>query len=71
MHTSELPPQNTGAVARVKGPQKFRNTLLPIQAVPVERRLAEVTVLDGISDLSVVTQVERHELGGRTIQLPL
>ena len=40
-------------------------------SIAVERRLAEVTVLDGISDLSVVTQVERHELGGRTIQLPL
>lgn len=59
----ELSAQNAGAIARTSGAQKHLDTFLPVGQFP-DRRPAEVTVLDGIDDLSVVAFVERHERTG-------
>lgn len=67
----ELSAQNSGAIARRAGPQKFRNTFLPLEQFPTDRRPAEITVVDGIDDLSAVDQVVRHYKDGRTVTLPL
>ncbi len=66
----ELATQNTGAVARVAGPQKFRDTFKSIGLFP-DRTPSEVTIVDGIDDLSVVATVERHLLGAKTERLPI
>ena len=66
----ELSAQNTGAVARVIGPQKHRDTFKSIGAFP-DRVPSEITVVDGIDDLSVVLSVERHLLGGSKTRLAI
>jgi hypothetical protein len=59
----ELSAQNAGAIARTSGTQKRVETFLPVARFP-DKRPAEVTVVDGIDDLSVVVFVERHQSGG-------
>jgi len=56
----QLAAQNTGAVARKSGPQKGLDTFLPLSRFP-DRKPAEVTVVNGLDDLSVVVRAERHE----------
>jgi hypothetical protein len=65
----ELSAQNTGAIARVKGPQKGRDTFLSLVRFP-DRKPAEVTVVDGLDDLSVVVSAERHHRDGTIERLP-
>jgi hypothetical protein len=67
-HRIELSAQNTGAVARVSGPQKYRETFKSISTFP-DRRPSEVTVVDGIDDLTVVASVERYLVNGSKTRL--
>jgi len=53
----ELAAQNTGAIARRTGPQKRRDTFVPMSRFP-DRRPAEV---DGLDDRSVVVWAECHD----------
>ena len=56
----ELTTTNTGAIARSKGVQKRRADFLPMSRVPGTASPKEVTIVDGLDDLSAVTRVERH-----------
>ncbi len=67
-HKIELAAQNTGAVARISGPQKHRDTFKSIGAFP-DRVPSEVTVVDGIDDLSVFSSVVRHLPDGSSTRL--
>jgi hypothetical protein len=66
----ELAAQNTGAIARRAGPQKHRDTFLPLTRFP-DREPAEVTIVDGLDDLSPVVRAERHSVGRAPISLRL
>lgn len=58
-----LSAQNSGAVARRSDPYKGRDTFLSITRFP-DRRPAEITVVNGLADLTgIVMRVERHEAG--------
>jgi hypothetical protein len=65
----ELAAQNTGAIARKAGPQKGLDTFMPLARFP-DRKPAEVTVVDGLDDLSVVVRAERHRANGDRDVLP-
>jgi len=54
----ELSSQNTGSIARRRGPQKPADTFVPLFRFP-DKRPAEVTMPDGLDDLSVVFRAER------------
>ena len=57
----ELSAQNSGAAARRTDPYKGRDSFLSITRFP-NRKPAEVTIVDGLTDLSgIVMRVERHE----------
>jgi hypothetical protein len=60
----ELSDQNTGAIARRGGPQKTTDTFVPLFRFP-DRRPAEVTMLDGLDDLTPVFRAERCFQDGR------
>ncbi len=60
----ELSSQNTGAIARRSGPQKTPKTFVPLFQFP-DRRPAELTMLDGLDDLSSVFRAERYFGDGR------
>jgi hypothetical protein len=60
----ELADQNTGAIARRPGPQKHFDTFLPVSRFP-DKKPKEVTVVDGIDDLTVVVRAERYHRGGQ------
>ena len=67
-HRIELSAQKTGAIARVAGIQKRRDTFLSVGQFP-DKRPAEITVLDGLTveELGVVAFAERvHADGSRT-----
>jgi hypothetical protein len=64
----ELSARNAGAMARTSEAQKHVHTFLPVRRFP-DKRPVEVTVVDGIDDLSVVVFVERHHLGGEKTTL--
>jgi hypothetical protein len=55
----ELASQNTGAIARRRGPQKTTDTFVPLFRFP-DRKPAEVTALDGLDDLTSVFRAERY-----------
>jgi len=60
----ELTDQNTGAIARRTGPQKHLDTFQRLSRFP-NKTPAEVTVVDGISDLGVIVRAERRYADGR------
>ena len=60
----ELTSKSTGAVARRTGPQKPADTFVPLFRFP-DKRPTEVTVLNGLGDLSSVVRAERHFSDGR------
>jgi hypothetical protein len=60
----ELTTKATGTIARRTGPQKTADTFVPLFRFP-DKRPAEVTVLDGLSDLTAVVRAERHFQDGR------
>jgi hypothetical protein len=66
----ELSSQNTGAVARISTAYKFRETFLPVSRFP-NRTPAEVTIADGLDDLSAVAEVMRVYSDGRRERLPV
>jgi hypothetical protein len=66
----ELAAQNTGAIARQTGPQKGKDTFLSVSRFP-DRKPSEVTVVDGLDDLAVVSRAERLHSGGERELLPL
>ncbi|MEO6627151.1 MAG: hypothetical protein ABIP03_01140 [Aquihabitans sp.] len=59
----ELAARNTGAIARQSDPYKGRDTFLSISRSR-DRQPAEVTMVDGLDDLSAVVRVERHSADG-------
>lgn len=59
----ELSAQNAGAIARRTDPYKGRDTFLSISRSR-DRQPAEVTIVDGLDDLSAVVRVERHSADG-------
>ncbi len=59
----ELTSKSTGAVGRT-GPQKTPDTFVPLFRFP-DKRPTEVTVLNGLGDLSSVVRAERHFSDGR------
>jgi hypothetical protein len=64
----QLAQYNAGAIPRLTGPQRGRDTFTQISRFP-DRKPAEVTILDGLDDLSVVARAERHHSDGRREQL--
>ncbi len=64
----ELADQNTGAIARRSGPQKTADTFVPLFRFR-DRRPAEVTMLDGLDDLTPVFRAERCFQDGRRVLL--
>ncbi len=60
----ELSSQNTGAIARRTGPQKGTGSFAPLRRFG-DRRPTELTVVDGLDDLSPVFRVERYFSDGR------
>jgi hypothetical protein len=66
----ELSAQNAGAIAHRMGTQKGRDTFVSITRFP-DRRPVEVTIVDGLDDLSPVVRAERHYADGRREVLPL
>lgn len=60
----ELAAQNTGAIARKKGPQKGLDTFVPLHTFP-NVRPHEVTVVGGIPSTAAVISVERHRRSGQ------
>jgi len=64
----ELASQNTGAIARRSGPQKTADTFVPLFRFP-DRRPSELTMLDGLEDLTPVFRAERCFQDGRRLLL--
>ena len=64
----ELASQNAGAVARRSGPQKTADTFVPLFRFP-DRRPSELTMLDGLEDLTPVFRAERCFQDGRRLLL--
>jgi hypothetical protein len=62
--TLELSSQNTGAIARRRGPQKTADAFVPLFRFP-DRRPVELTALGGFNDLSPVFRAERCSPDGR------
>jgi hypothetical protein len=60
----ELTTKSIGAIPRRTGPQKATDTFVPLFRFP-DKRPAEVTVLNGLNDLSAVVRAERHFQDGR------
>lgn len=67
-HRIELSAQNTGAIARMAGVQKNLDTFVSVGQFR-DKKPAEVTVVDGIDDLSVVAFVDRHYGDGKKEKL--
>ena len=61
----ELTSQNSGAIARRSGPQKVADTFVPFSSFP-DRKPKELTMVDGLNDLTPVVRAERHFRDGRT-----
>lgn len=66
----ELSNQNTGAIQQKSGIQKDRSTFQSITMFRASR-MAEVTVVDGLPDASVVVRAVRHHPDGTIEELPL
>jgi len=66
----ELSVRNSGSVARTAGPQTQRNTFVSIALFPGSKRPSEITVVDGIDDLSVVAFVETRHRDGTKVAVP-
>jgi hypothetical protein len=64
----EMSGQNAGAVARRKGNERLVDIFKSISLSP-NGPVAELTVVDGIADLSVVVHAERHHADGRIEKL--
>jgi Family of unknown function (DUF7002) len=60
----ELSAQSSGAIARATSTKKRKDTFVSVGLFPGSKRPSEVTVVDGIDDLSTVAFVERHDLDG-------
>jgi hypothetical protein len=60
----ELSAQNSSALARRAGSEKGADTFVSMQRFP-DRRPTEVTIVDGIDDLSVVVSATRIHADGR------
>lgn len=65
----ELSAQNSGSIQRITGSQKRRDAFVSVGMFP-DKRPSEVTVRDGIDDLSCVVFVERIHSDGRVEKLP-
>lgn len=63
-HRLELAAHNSGAVARRNDHLNGVEAFLPVRRFP-DRVPAEVTIVDGIDDLSVIIRAERHYADGR------
>jgi hypothetical protein len=55
----ELTSQNSGAIARRSGPQKLVDTFVPFSSFP-NRKPKELTMVDGLVDLTPVVRAERY-----------
>jgi hypothetical protein len=65
----ELSAQNAGAIARRSDPYKGRDSFVSITRFP-DKKPAEVTIVDGLPDLSgIVMRVERHEAGQAPVSI--
>jgi hypothetical protein len=60
----ELTSQNSGAIARRSGSQKARDTFQPLLRFPGNKRPSELTILNGLPDVTPVFRVERHHQDG-------
>jgi hypothetical protein len=61
----ELTIQNSGSIARRTGPQKSASTFIPLVHFPDKRMPSEITIRDGLTDLSAVVEVRRVYADGR------
>lgn len=59
----ELSARSTGTTIRKADPDKGRDTFVSISRFP-DKKPAEVTIVDGLDDLSSVVRVERHDPDG-------
>jgi hypothetical protein len=55
----ELTNQNSGAIARRRGPQKMADTFVPFSSFP-NRKPKELTMVNGLNDLTPIVRAERH-----------
>jgi hypothetical protein len=61
----ELTAQNSGAIARRSGPQKMADTFVPFSSFP-NRKPKELTMVDGLSDLTPIVRAERYFRDGHS-----
>jgi hypothetical protein len=61
----ELTSQNSGAIARRSGTQKMADTFVPFSSFP-NRRPKELTMVDGLTDITPVVRAERYFPDGHT-----
>jgi hypothetical protein len=61
----ELTSQNSGAIARRSGSQKVADTFVPFSSFP-NRKPKELTMVDGLKDLTPVVRAERYFRDGHT-----
>jgi hypothetical protein len=61
---------NTGAVARKTGVKKTRNTFVSLPRFP-NKKPGEVTVVDGLLDVSCVVSATLHRPGAAPVPLPV
>jgi len=66
----ELSMQNSGSVARMASGQRRKDTFMSVGLFPSTRRPSEVTVVDGIDDLSIVAYAECHYGDRKKVALP-
>jgi hypothetical protein len=55
----ELTSQNSGAIVRRSGSQKVADTFVPFSSFP-NRKPKELTMVDGLNDLTPVVRAERY-----------
>jgi hypothetical protein len=61
----ELTTQNSGAIVRRSGPQKMADTFVPFSSFP-NKKPKELTMVDGLNDLTPVVRAERHFRDGHS-----
>jgi hypothetical protein len=61
----ELTSQNSGAIARRSGPQKMADTFVPFSSFP-NRKPKELTMVDGLNDLTPIVRAERYFRDGHS-----
>jgi hypothetical protein len=61
----ELTSQNSGAIARRSGTQKLADTFVPFSSFP-NRRPKELTMVNGLTDITPVVRAERYFPDGHT-----